>query len=216
MKRFPVSLLTLPVSATLVLFASQSPLHAQNPAAEAAAAQEREERYQKLRAGIDDLQSAQATLQKRIGELSDEIQSVRRESEKSADKNAGKFVTRDELRNLTDTVREIDRKREEDKKLILDEIRKLANTPVTLPEAPPKRAAKPDPAPDAVADAPPMPKNGYTYVVKDKDTLAAIVNAYRQNGVKVTVDQVLKANPKLKPKSMSVNQKIFIPDAAAP
>jgi hypothetical protein len=39
MKRFPVSLLALPLSATLALFASQSPLHADNPAAEAAAAQ---------------------------------------------------------------------------------------------------------------------------------------------------------------------------------
>ena len=203
MKRFPVSLLALPLSATLALLAGPSPLHAQNPAAEAAAAQEREERYQKLRASVDDLQTAQATLQKRIGELSDELQSLRRETEKNADKNAGKFVTRDELRTLTDSVREIDRKREEDKKLILEEIRKLANTPVTLPEAPPKKVTKPDPAPDAVADTPPVPKNGYTYVVKASNALEAIVKAYGQNGVKVTVDQVLKANPKLKPKSMT-------------
>ena len=216
MKRFPVSLLALPLSATLALFASQSPLHADNPAAEAAAAQEREERYQKLRASVDDLQTAQATLQKRIGELSDEIQSLRRETEQNADKTAGKFVTRDELRTLTDSVREIDRKREEDKKLILEEIRKLANTPVTVPEAPPKRTAKPEPAPDPTAEAAPVPKNGYTYVVKAGDTLEAIVKAYGQNGVKVTVDQVLKANPKLKPNAMSVKQKIFIPDAAAP
>ena len=216
MKRFPVSRLALSLSATLLLLASQSPLRAQNPAAEAAAAQEREERYQKLRASVDDLQTTQATLQKRIAELSDEIQSLRRETEKSADKNAGKFVARDELRAITDAVREIDRKREEDKKLILEEIRKLANTPVTLPEAPPKRAAKPDPAADAATDAPPVPRNGYTYVVKAGDTLEAIVKAYGQNGVKVTVDQVLKANPKLKPKSMSVNQKILIPDPAVP
>jgi LysM repeat protein len=216
MKRFPVSLLVLPLSATLALLASQSPLHAQNPAAEAAAAQEREERYQRLRTSIDDLQTAQATLQKRIAELGDEIQNVRRESEKSADKNAGQFVTRDELRALTDSVREIDRKREEDKKLILEEIRKLANTPVTVPEPPPRKATRPDPAPDAAADAPPVPRNGYTYVVKSGDTIEAIVKAYGQNGVKVTVDQVLKANPKLKPNAMRVKQKIFIPDAAAP
>ena len=69
---------------------------------------------------------------------------------------------------------------------------------------------------DPTAEAAPVPKNGYTYVVKAGDTLEAIVKAYGQNGVKVTVDQVLKANPKLKPNAMSVKQKIFIPDAAAP
>jgi len=36
---------------------------------------------------------------------------------------------------------------------------------------------------------------GYEYIVKSGDTIAAIVAAYQQSGVKVTVNQVLKANP---------------------
>jgi LysM repeat protein len=188
------------------------PLQAQDAAAAAATAQEQEERYQKLRANIEDLLNTQATLEKRLSALNDELQTLRQ----NTDRASGNYATRDDLRKLADDVREIDRKREEDKKLILEELRKLAATPVPVvaPE-PPKRAAKPELAPDPNAGAPAVPKNGYTYTVKDGDTLAAIVNAYRQNGVKVTVDQVLKANPNLKPRSMRVNQKIFIPDPNA-
>ncbi len=197
----------------LVLAVICPPLQAQDAAATAAAAQEREERYQKLRANIEDLLNAQAMLEKRISALSDELQSLRQ----NTDRASGNYATRDDLRKLADDVHEIDRKREEDKKLILEELRKLAATPLpAMAPEPPKRVAKPEPAPDTNAEAPAVPRNGYTYTVKDGDTLAAIVNAYRQNGVKVTVDQVLKANPNLKPRSMRVNRKIFIPDPNAP
>ena len=36
--------------------------------------------------------------------------------------------------------------------------------------------------------------------------------AYRANGVKVTVAEVLKANPGLNPNKLRVRQKIYIPD----
>ena len=49
------------------------------------------------------------------------------------------------------------------------------------------------------------------YTVQDGNTLAEIVKAYRDKGVKVTVQQVLDANPGLKATNMKVGQKIFIP-----
>lgn len=47
--------------------------------------------------------------------------------------------------------------------------------------------------------------------MKKGDTLSTIVQAYRDNNIKVTMDQILKANPGLKPERMRVGQKIFIP-----
>ncbi|MGH7992341.1 MAG: LysM peptidoglycan-binding domain-containing protein, partial [Limisphaerales bacterium] len=55
------------------------------------------------------------------------------------------------------------------------------------------------------------PQNGYDYTIQRGDTLLAIAKAYRAQGIKVTTDQILKANPGLDAKNMKVGQKIFIP-----
>jgi len=43
------------------------------------------------------------------------------------------------------------------------------------------------------------------------DTVSTISLAYREKGIKVTVDQILKANPDLVPEKMPVGRKIWIP-----
>lgn len=175
-------------------------------------AQEYEERYKRLNAVVEELLASQATLQKRIAGLSDEIRALREEQ----GRNVNQYVRPEDLRKglekLAEKVREIDQKREDDRKLILEEIRKLASAPV--PE-PPARKPKPEKEPDPVP-VPAGPQKGYEYQVKSGDTVAAIVTAYQQSGVKVTLSQVLKANPGLNPNRLKVGQKIFIPDPAAP
>jgi LysM repeat protein len=49
------------------------------------------------------------------------------------------------------------------------------------------------------------------YQVQSGDSLSAIAKAYRDKGVKVTVPQILAANPGLKPETMKAGQKIIIP-----
>ena len=93
----------------------------------------------------------------------------------------------------------------DDRDLILKEIEKLGKS-ITASASRPRPAAD-EPRPRA-AD---VPDKGYEYVVQSGDTLSAIVTAYREQGVKVTVDQVLKANPGLKASSLQVGKKIFIP-----
>jgi hypothetical protein len=44
--------------------------------------------------------------------------------------------------------------------------------------------------------------------------LSAIAKAYRAQNIKVTADQILKANPGLDPKSLVVGKKIFSPAPA--
>ena len=54
-------------------------------------------------------------------------------------------------------------------------------------------------------------EKGYDYVIQKGDTLSIIALAYREKGIKITSEQILKANPGLKPNSLRVGQKVFIP-----
>lgn len=176
-----------------------------------ALALEWEERFRRLNGMVEELLGAQASLQKRIGTLSDEVRVARDEQGRSDTR----FVRQDDLRKaldaLADKIRELDRKREEDKKLILDELRKLAQNP--LPETSSRRVRRTEPEP---TPAPATVLKGREHIVKSGETLAAILAAYQQDGVRVTQAQVVKANPGLHPDRLSVGQKLFIPDPSAP
>lgn len=184
-----------------------SPGPAANLRAQSSLPPEVQERLQRLEGLVEDLLAAQAALQKNLSALRDEVQAVREESRRAGDRLGERFVSYEDLRKLADALREVDRKREEDKRLILEEIKKLAQTPVPPP---PRETARS--APREGTPSPAGPQKGYTYKIKPGDTLSAIAQAYVQSGVKVTVDDILKANPGLKPNRLPVDREIFIPD----
>jgi LysM repeat protein len=85
----------------------------------------------------------------------------------------------------------------------------------------PSLAPPPDPGSTPTATTsdnnPPPPKppqKGYYHVVESGETLTMICAAYRQNGVKVTVSQVRKANGLTETSVLKVGQKLFIPKPA--
>jgi TolA-binding protein len=172
---------------------------------------EYEERVKRLNGLVEDLMESQSAMQKRVAGLTDELHAVRESSAKVGDKLGDRFATREEVRKLAESVRELDRKREEDKQLILSEIKKLAQTPVVVP---PRDTPKSAPPPKEKEPADDGPAKGYKYIIKKNDTLSAIVKAYRQSGVKVSTDDILRANPDLKPTNMREGREIFIPDPA--
>ena len=95
------------------------PGSAQDNAARAAAEREAaEERYKLLNSAVEGLTSAQADLQRRLGSLSEEVRSLRAQEYKI---DTSKFVTREEFNRLVKAFEEIERKREDDKKLIREE-----------------------------------------------------------------------------------------------
>ena len=172
-------------------------------AASIAEQQEREERYKQLRSDFEELMTTQAVLQKRIQTLADEIKALR------DDKNRPPpdLVTREDLKILAAKIEEVDKKREADNQKVLAEIEKLAKTPAPsepAPKTPPK-------VPGVGTTTPGATERGFEYEVQPGDNLSAIVQAYRKKGVKVTVEQVMKANPRLNDKKLLVGQKIFIP-----
>ncbi len=83
------------------------------------------------------------------------------------------------------------------------------------PLAPPPDAGSPSSPAASDNTPPPKPQKGYYHVVESGDTLTMICAAYRQNGVKVTVSQIRKANGLTADSVLKVGQKLFIPKPGA-
>lgn len=164
-----------------------------------------EERLNKLSGQIEDLLAAVAKQDKRLSAFERELESLREQ----AAKPAGNYASAEELRRLAEKLQEIENKRIADNERVIKELEKLARAPSN-----PSRSSRPAPStesPRAGGNAGERPLNGYEHIIASGDTLSSIAQGFREKGVKVTVDQILKANPGLKEKSLKVGQKIFIP-----
>ncbi len=169
-----------------------------------------QQQLDKLSGQIQDLLAAQElqgkrldALEKRLGELSDKVNTPA----------VSDTASRDDLKALAAQVQEIDQKRQEDRQFILKQLELLGKEGGSPPVSHRPRAGTEPPPP--AGDNPATPQKGYDYKVQAGDTVSAIAKAYRDQGVKVTVSQILKANPKLDPAKLYVGQKIFIPDPNA-
>ncbi len=160
-----------------------------------------EERLNRLNGLVQDLLEDKAIQKRQIESLTREVQTLREQLTRPV----GNFASQEDLRKLAEKLQEVDRKREADKELILKEFEKLVKLV----------ARSPDNRKPATPATPPATAGGegkfFEYTVVQGDTLSAIMQAYRDQGVKVTLKQILDANPGLVPERMSVGQKIFIP-----
>ena len=158
---------------------------------------------------IQDLVDAQAAQGKRIEALEKSISDL---SVKLNQPGGNNFASADDLKKLADEVQEVDRKRQSDNDAILKELEKLDKA---MGVASPERKTTANTSTTETNGAAGAPQKGYEYQIASGDNLSAIAKAYRAQGVKVTVDQILAANPGLNPKNLIVGKKIFIPDANA-
>ena len=160
---------------------------------------------------LQNILEAQSAQGKRIEALEKEISDLRDKT--SQPPPATDTASAADLKKLADQVQEIDRKRQEDRELILKEIEKLGKVSSSPASHKPSPIVS-TPAADNPAPAATGPQKGYDYTIQRGDTLLEIAKAYRDQGIKVTTDQILKANPGLDPKSLIVGKKIFIPAPA--
>jgi hypothetical protein len=228
----PISLfLAGTACSSLLLF----PVFAQDSPARAAVEREAaEENYKLLSSAVNGLTTGQADLQRRLGALADEIRTLRAQDNKI---DTSKFVTREELNRLVESVKEIDRKREADKKLILDEfeelkkdLRKMLSAPSSVAPATSAKKTRSSPASEKgseklnekPADRPAKPseaaatnQEGVYHLIQPGNNLLAIVKAYneefKKQGKKTTLQLVRDSNPGLKDTNLRVGQKIFVP-----
>jgi len=125
------------------------------------------------------------------------------------------YATQEDFRRLAKSVEEVDRKRVEDAKKVETTLANLGNkltnsAPKDRHNSSGKKGNGNDNSDSGTEKAAP-PEKGYEYIIKSGDTLSAIIAAYKDQGIKITDKEILKANPNLVPEKMKVGQKIFIP-----
>jgi len=167
-----------------------------------------QEQINKLYGQVQDMVEAQAAQAKRINALEKDISDLRDKLNQPAVNDS---ASADDLKKLAAQVQEIDKKRQADNEKILKAIEKIGKA---------GGASTPTRRPPVVSNDTPTPASGeklkgYDYEIHPGDTLSAIAKAYRDQGVKVTTDQIVAANPGLNANSLIVGKKIFIPDPAA-
>jgi TolA-binding protein len=209
MRRFIVP---LTISFLTLAAAAQDVAPAPTPAAEVAAKQSADERYERMAADIQALQAANEALQTKLTTLEQQLQDLRNQVTQSA----SNFSTPDDLKHLADKIQEVDRKREEDKQAIAEEIRKsIADLKHALDEGSPAPSRVSTPKPVATTASPDTDK-GFVYKIQDGDSLSAILKAYnadfKSKGLKtISLKQAMDANPEVDWNRLHVGQKIIIP-----
>lgn len=166
-----------------------------------------EERLNKLSGHIDDLLAMKVEQDKRIAALVKEVDALREQ----ASKPSGNYASAEDLRRLAAQLKEVDILRVADNERIVKEIEKLGKvstggggkTKPSKPAVPPKE----EPVKNGSTGA----EKGFEHTIASGDTISTIAQAYRDKGVKISSEQILKANPGLKPDKLRVGQKIFIP-----
>lgn len=166
-----------------------------------------QQRFDELSGKIETLVAGQEVLRKQVTELSRELETVREQ----ASKPQPTYASQDDLKRVADAVNEESRKRIEDYDKIRAELKSLGKV-LAAPAPPPKKSTSTQPPPNTSdREKPAGDEKGFEYKVKSGDTLSTIIQAYRDEGKKVKLDDILKANPGLKPEKLKVGQTIFIP-----
>lgn len=164
------------------------------------------ERLNKVEGYVQDLQAAKVAQDKRIEALAKEIADLR---DKLNQRGANNYASADDLQKLAGQVQELAKKQQADNDLILKEIEKLGKIGGSTAgrKSPPSVSTTPAENPTPAGGA----QKGFYCEIQSGNTLSAIAKAYRDQGIKVTADQILKANPGLDPKNLPVGKKIWIP-----
>jgi LysM repeat protein len=170
-----------------------------------------EERLNKLTGQIEDLLAAERALAKRIDELGKELSDLRDELAKPNPV----YVSQEDWKHLTESVQEIDQKRLQDYEKIRSELMDLSKT-LSAPPVSPETIVTNAPTPGTNnLSITPLENGGFEYVVQPNDSLSKIAQTFRrEKNLKITVSEILKANPSLVPDRIRPGRKIIIPATA--
>lgn len=174
--------------------------------------------FQRLSNDIENLMTANVALQKRIGLLADEIKQLRDEQSKYVKSSS----LQEDQKRLLEKIAEVDKKRESDRELILEQLNRLSKLMASAPVhvAPSEHTSnqrdKRDDSGRSGHENRPSERGTY-YEIQKGDRLEKIVtqaNAeLKKRGMKpsLTVQQIQEANDGLKANKIIVGKKIFIP-----
>jgi vacuolar-type H+-ATPase subunit I/STV1 len=187
MKRFFLFLTVMTLGATL------------NGSAQDVAALE--ERVKQLNGYVQDLLEDKTHQKKQIEALAKEIQALR-EQQQTQPKTS--YASQEDLRALAKQVQDIEDKRKTDREVILKEIENLGKASAGKPRPPKNNSGNSTPGD--------LPDKAIEHTIAAGDTLSTIAAAYsKEKGVKITTEQIRKANPGIKDDKLAPGKKILVP-----
>ena len=183
-------------------------------AADVAEKQGVDEKFKQLAADIQSLRDANQLLLEKVSALKDDLQQIRAEQSRLA----ASAVGHDDLKPLAQRIEEVDKRRQDDKDAISEQIK---TSEARLQKLLTSSAADPSGRPPVTGATPAAPgmADGFVYTIRDHDTFMDILKAYNETfkskGMKtITLDALEKAHPDVDPKKLKINQKIVIPHPA--
>ena len=183
---------------------------AQDSATAAAEREEAETRFKNVETRIEKLEETLQLQQKKINSLLEEIHSLREENDRLKNRNENAAI-QENIKHLAEKLEEVDRKRVADNKLALSQLEALTKG-LTKPVAPKETTlGSPKPEKSGATNGNSPPEKGYTYKIKDGDTLLRIVTELRAQGYKITQKQVMDANAGVNWNRLKIGQTVFIP-----
>jgi LysM repeat protein len=177
------------------------------------------EELKRLVGEVADLREANTAQNRRMTQMQKEIDSLRetlRESHERSVTRMGDFATREDLKKIMDNVRDVDQRRESDKKVILEEFEKLGRTLSQPNDRSTSRKSQKEKEREPEKEPAPIEGTFLPYKVKDGQRLSDIVKEYNgalkeQGRPSITIEQVKRANPKMNPNKILVGQEILLP-----
>lgn len=168
------------------------------------------ERFNQLGGSIEDLRAANALQARKIDALITENEKLRAMIVQIGAQSKRNFATQEEFRGAQKRIEEIDKKRIGDREKILAEftklLRKIAKINVVA-QNPPKPTPKP---------APQKSIKTVEHTVATGEFLSGILALYNEHFRKekkgrISMGEILKANPGMNPEKIFVGSKIYIP-----
>ena len=173
---------------------------------------EQEEKIKRLSSDVETLLADNASLRKKISDLSDEVARLRQDQNKPG-ADAALSAVRDDMRKLAEKIQEVDKKRIDDSKTVSEELSRIEKGLRGVAST----VSRPTPKPTKPENEPAAPSGPVgEYEVKAGDSLLKIMtmaNArFKDEGRKsITLKQIQDANPGLNPDKLRAGQKIYIP-----
>lgn len=161
----------------------------------------------RLHATVQSLAETQEMLMKHLEALQQRCSALERELERTRQDQARAALnaaTREDLKQVVESVNQMESRRESDRQLMIKGLKDLAKAAPSAAEKKPAAAAKPSEG--AV----------FTHTVEKGHTLSDIISAFnaefqKEGAGSVTLEQVIKENPGLNPNKIHVGQVLRIP-----
>lgn len=168
-------------------------------------------RFNQLAGSIEDLRGANALQARKIEALTAENEKLRAMLTQISVQSKRNFATQGDIREIQTRVEEVDKKRISDREKILAEftklLRKIAKIKIAAPtQSPPTRPVQPQEKAIKTIE----------HTVANGEFLSGILAAYndlfrKEKKGRITMSEILKANPGLDPEKIFVGRKLYIP-----